>query len=129
MKKIPKHTKQNNSLKRIILAFYYSACGFSAAFKEEAAFRTEVFLSGIMIPAALLLGTNTTQQAILIGSWFLVLITEIINSAIEGIVDRISLEIHPRSKKIKDMGSAAVFLSIVNVAIIWSMVLINLGNS
>lgn len=125
MTKQTKYIKQSNNIKRIIFAFYYSACGFKAAFKEEAAFRTEIFLSGIMIPAALFFGINTTEQAILIGSWFLVLIAEIINSALEAIVDRISLEIHPESKKIKDMGSAAVFLSIINVVVIWSIILIN----
>lgn len=119
------YIKQSNTIKRIIFAFYYSACGFKAAFKEEAAFRMEVFLSGFMIPAALFLGVNATEQAILIGSWFLVLIAEIINSAIEAVVDRISLEIHPGSKKSKDMGSAAVFLSIINLVAIWTIILIN----
>jgi len=125
MTKQTEYVKQSNNIKRILFAFYYSACGFKAAFKEEAAFRAEVFLSGIMIPAALLFGVNATQRAILIGSWFLVLIAEIINSAIEAVVDRISLDIHPGSKKSKDMGSAAVFLSIINVVVIWSIVLIN----
>ena len=120
-----KHSKHPNDLKRIVLAFYYSACGFHAAFKEEAAFRMEVYASSIIIPMALLLGDTATQRAILIGSWFLVLITEIVNSAIEGIVDRISLEIHPESKKIKDMGSAAVFLSLINVLVVWGIVLIS----
>lgn len=125
MTKQTEYVKQSNNIKRILFAFYYSACGFKAAFKEEAAFRAEVFLSGIMIPAALFLGDNATQRAILIGSWFLVLIAEIINSSIEAVVDRISLEIHPGSKKSKDMGSAAVFLSIINVVVIWSIILIN----
>lgn len=117
---------KNNILeihKRISKAFYHSACGLKALFQTEVAFRQEVCLTLIVVPLAIFSGTNAIERTILISSWFLILLMEIINSAIEAVVDRISLEIHPLSKKIKDVGSAAVLLSIVHAVIVWTIIL------
>jgi diacylglycerol kinase (ATP) len=111
--------------KHLLRACHHSICGLKAAFQKDVAFRQEVLLTIIIVPLALSLGITIVEKVILIGSWFLVLLVELINSSIEALVDRISLEIHPLSKKIKDMSSAAVFLSFINAAIIWAIILIN----
>ncbi len=112
-------------LKKIVhRSLYHSLHGLRAAFKDELAFRVETILSLILIPLALLLKIPVTIKIFLISSWLLVPIIELINSSIEALVDRISLDIHPLSKKIKDMGSAAVFLSIVNAIIVWTIALL-----
>lgn len=116
-------TKHPNNVSRLFKAFCCSLCGFKVAFQDEAAFRQEVYVSIIAIPAALLIGASAIEKAILIGSLVLVLLMELINSSIEAVVDKISLEIHPLSKKIKDIGSAAVTLSIFNAVIIWVIIL------
>ena len=108
---------------RIWNAFLYSLQGISAAFKHESAFRLEVLLAVILIPTALLLPANGTGRALMIASVLLVLIVELINSAIETVVDRISPEYHPLAKRAKDIGSAAVLLSLINVPLIWTLVL------
>jgi diacylglycerol kinase (ATP) len=115
--------KGKTGLKRLWNAFNYSLAGFSAAFKNEDAFRQEVFLAAILIPIALLLHLEGIKKAVLIGSVLLVLIVELLNSGIEATVDRISLENHHLAKRAKDIGSAAVFLSLVNVAAVWLLVL------
>ncbi|EKE01331.1 MAG: hypothetical protein ACD_21C00158G0007 [uncultured bacterium] len=120
-----KHMKLANHSKRLLKAFYYSACGLKTAFQDHIAFKQAAFLTIIVIPLALILGTTAVEKVILIGSWSLVLFMEIINSAIEMLVDRISLEIHPLSKKIKDMSSAAVLLAIVNAVIVWTIILVD----
>ena len=117
--------KGKTGLKRLWNAFNYSLAGFSAAFKNEDAFRQEVFLAAILIPIALLLHLEGIKKAVLIGSVLLVLIVELLNSGIEATVDRISLENHHLAKRAKDIGSAAVFLSLVNVALVWLLVLID----
>jgi diacylglycerol kinase (ATP) len=124
MKRI-KHMKPVNNSKRLLKSFYYSACGLKAAFQDHIAFKQAVFLTIAIIPLALILGITAVERVILIGSWFLVLFAEIINSSIEMLVDRISLEIHPLSKKIKDMSSAAVLLAIINAIIVWIIILAN----
>ena len=118
------HTKNKNSAKRLFKAFYHSTCGLRAVFQNEVAFRQEVFLSIIIIPLALIFGVTAVERSILIGCWVLVLLMEVINSAIETVVDRISLEIHPLSKKIKDISSAAVLLSVINAITIWIIILV-----
>ncbi len=110
---------EKTGLIRIRKAFFYSWDGLNAAFQNEAAFRQEVLLACLMIPIPLFLSISIPMRAMMIGSLFLVLIVEILNSAIEAIVDRISLERHPLSKRAKDLGSAAVFLSLINVLGIW----------
>lgn len=115
--------KGKTGLRRLWNAFHYSLAGFSAAFKNEDAFRQEVFLAIVLIPIALLLHLEGIKKALLIGSVLLVLIVELLNSGIEATVDRISLENHHLAKRAKDIGSAAVFLSLVNVVLVWLLVL------
>lgn len=116
-----KETK--NDLKRVISATKYSIAGICAAWQNEAAFRLEVFVSVILIPAAFFVGQSGTERAVLIFSCFFVLITELLNSAIEAIVDRVGTEHHVLSGRAKDIGSAAVFLSILNLLVIWGIFL------
>ena len=115
--------KSKTGVARIWNAFLYSMEGISAAFRHETAFRQEVLLAVILIPTALLLPANGTGKALMLGSVLLVLIVELINSAIEAVVDRISPEHHPLAKRAKDFGSAAVFLSLINVPLIWTLVM------
>lgn len=115
--------KGKTGLKRLWNAFHYSLAGFSAAFKNEDAFRQEVILAIILIPTALFLHLDGLRKSVLIGSVLLVLIVELLNSGIEATVDRISLENHHLAKRAKDIGSSAVFLSLVNVILTWLLVL------
>ncbi len=108
---------------RVINAFGYSMKGLKAAFINEAAFRQELLLFVVLSPVAIWLGQSGVEQALLIGSLFLVLITELMNSAIEAIVDRIGSEMHELSGRAKDIGSAAVLLSLANVFVVWVLVL------
>ncbi|MFA5081203.1 MAG: diacylglycerol kinase [Hydrogenophilaceae bacterium] len=116
--------KGKTGLKRVWNALFYSMAGFRAAFRHEDAFRQEVILACILIPAAFFLSGEAIARALMIGSVLLVLLVELINSAIEATVDRISLENHQLAKRAKDIGSAAVFLSLVNVAVIWGLILV-----
>ena len=110
-------------LTRIINAYGYSMKGLRAAFINEAAFRQELLLFVILAPLAIWLGQNGVEQALLIGSLFLVLIVELINSAIEAVVDRFGKELHELSGRAKDIGSAAVFIAMANVIVVWGLVL------
>lgn len=104
---------------RIFWATYYSWRGFLSAVKYEAAFRQELIMVVIMLPFAFWLGDGAVEHFLLIGSGLLVLIVELLNSAIEAVVDRIGTERHRLSGQAKDMGSAAVFLSLVLMAVCW----------
>jgi len=115
--------KGKTGLRRVFNAFFYSLEGFRAAFRHEDAFRQEVLLAAVLIPVALFLPVPGMGKALMIGSVLLVLIVELINSAVEATVDRISLENHKLAKRAKDIGSAAVFVSLVNVVAIWGLVL------
>lgn len=117
------HHKGKTGLRRAWNAMFYSMAGFKAAFQHEDAFRQEVILAVILIPAALFLRHAAVERALMIGSILLVLLAELINSAIEATVDRISLEDHKLAKRAKDIGSAAVFVSLVNVVVIWALIL------
>ena len=108
---------------RIIDAGGYSWLGLKAAFQHEAAFRQELFLTIILLPAAIWLGESSLESALMIACLLIVLIAEIINSAIEAVVDRFGSEQHELAGRAKDMGSAAVFLALANVAIVWGLVL------
>lgn len=108
---------------RIIAAGGYSWLGLTAAYKHEAAFRQELWLSIVMLPLALWLAETALEAALMIACLFIVLIAEILNSAIEAVVDRFGLELHELSGRAKDMGSAAVFLALTNVVIVWGLVL------
>ena len=109
---------------RIINAAGYSWLGFKAAFQNEAAFRQEIGLILMLSPIALYFGQSYAEKAILIASLFFILLVEIINSAIEAVVDRQGDEIHELSGRAKDMGSAAVLLAFVIVALVWLSVFI-----
>lgn len=115
----------NQGLKRIIHATGYSLKGLKFAWLNEAAFREEVILALIAIPLAMWLGDNHVEQALMIITCFLVLIAEVVNSAIEAVVDRISEEHHPLSGSAKDLGSAAVFLSLGLLILVWALMLLN----
>ena len=105
--------ENNKGLRRVYNAFFFSMNGFKACFKTEEAFRQEVFLAGLMIPTSFFIAANAIEQTLLVGSVVLVLIVEILNTAVERAIDRISFEKHELSKEAKDMGSAAVFLALV----------------
>lgn len=109
-------------LRRILDAAGYSAAGLTTAWRGEEAFRQEVLLGLILAPSALWLGQSAMERLLLVGSWLIVLIVEILNSAVEAVVDRISDDHHPLSGQAKDLGSAAVFLSLVLAALVWGTV-------
>lgn len=109
---------------RIINAAGYSWLGFKAAYQNEAAFRQELWLSVVLTPVALYLGQGYAEKAVLIASLVFILLVEILNSAIEAVVDRFGDEIHPLSGRAKDMGSAAVFLAFAIATLVWFAVLI-----
>jgi diacylglycerol kinase (ATP) len=115
--------KGKTGLRRIWNAFFYSMEGFKAAFHNEDAFRQEVLLAAILIPLALFLPASGLGKALMITSVLLVLVVELLNSAIEATVDRISFENHQLAKRAKDIGSAAVFVSLWNVVVVWGLVL------
>lgn len=113
----------NKGLTRLIKAGHYSWAGAKAAYQNEEAFRQEVWVLLLAVPLALWLGDGGVEKALLIGSVLLLLMVELLNSAIEAVVDRIGTEQHPLSGRAKDMGSAAVTVAVVNVIIIWLFVL------
>ena len=106
-------------LGRIIKAARCSMQGFAASWRHESAFRQESVLALLSVPAAAWLATSLSQFALLVSVWCLVLVVELLNSAIESLTDRVSLERHELSGRAKDMGSAAVFVSLVIVALVW----------
>ena len=112
----------NSRLRRRGNALFYSLDGLAAAFRHEDAFRIEVLLSLILIPLALHMHVSGVAKALMVGSILLVLIAELVNSSIEAITDRISLENHVLAKRAKDMGSAAVMLSLINVVAVWLII-------
>ena len=116
--------KGKTGLNRLINALKYSIAGTLAAFKHEDAFRQEVVLFLILAPIALFLTNVPSERALMIGSLILIIIIELLNSAVEATVDRISIKHHKLAKRAKDIGSAAVFFSLINAAIIWLIILI-----
>jgi diacylglycerol kinase (ATP) len=116
--------KGKTGLQRILNAAGYSWAGLQAAFRHEDAFRQEVYLALLLIPLALYLGETGIERALMIAPVLGVLIVELLNSAIEAAVDRISLEHHQLIKRAKDMGSAAVMIALANVCVVWSLVLL-----
>ncbi len=115
--------KGKKGLVRLWNATGYSRDGILAAWRHEAAFREEILLAAITIPLALYLGKTGVERALLVGSIILILIVEILNSALEAVVDKASPEKHELAKRAKDMGSAAVMFSLTNAAVIWACVL------
>lgn len=108
---------------RIIRAFRYSWQGFRACYRHEAAFRQEVLVAAMAVPLGLWLGEGGVEKALLVGSWLLVMIVELLNSAVEATVDRFGPEHHKLSGRAKDIGSAAVFLAISLSVLVWTLIL------
>jgi diacylglycerol kinase (ATP) len=117
--------KGRTGIERIAYAAKYSWQGLSTAVRSESAFRQEVVLAAMMLPAAWWLGRNWREVALLAGTVVLVLIVELLNSAIEAVVDRVSLDLHDLSKRAKDYGSAAVLLALVLCGATWAAALWN----
>ncbi len=111
--------KGRTGLDRVVHATGYSIEGLKAAYRGESAFRQEFWLAALMLPAAFWLGGSWVEVALLAGSVILVLIVELLNSGIEAAIDRVSFELHELSKRAKDLGSAAVFLSLLLCGGIW----------
>lgn len=110
-------------IKRIISAFHYSCNGMQACWKMEAAFRQELTACIFLVPSAIYFAKSSIELSLMLGSCLIVLIVELLNSGIEAVVDRISPENHELSGLAKDLGSAAVLLSIANLILIWSLII------
>ena len=116
--------KSTGGLRRVLRACRYSLQGLGAALKYEAAFRQELALVVVLVPAAIWLGRDTTEVLLLLFSMLLVLVTELLNSAVEALADALSVETHPLLGRAKDLGSAAVMLALLCSAGLWAHVLI-----
>lgn len=117
--------KGKTGLRRLINATRYSLAGIAEAARHEDAFRQELLLAVVLVPLGLWLGHSGIARALLCGSVLLVLIVELLNSAVEATVDRISLENHQLAKRAKDLGSAAVMLALVATGLVWILVLLD----
>jgi diacylglycerol kinase (ATP) len=115
--------KGRTGLRRLLNATGYSLSGLRSAWRHEDAFRQEVALAALAVPLALFIGPTGTGKALMVFSVLLVMVVELLNSAIEAAVDRISLENHRLAKRAKDIGSAAVMVSLLNAALVWTLVL------
>ena len=135
MKDLPEHVQtggaqapgvppKRRGIARLIAAAGYSFAGLRSAFASEEAFRLEVVVFVLFTPVALYLGENGVERALLIGVLLLLMIIELLNTAVEAVVDRIGSDYHELSKQAKDVGSAAVFLGMVLVALVWGLVLL-----
>lgn len=112
-------------LARLVYATRYSAAGFAAAWRGEEAFRQEIVLGMILVPGAFWLGQSAVERAALIGTWLLVLVVELLNTAVEATVDRIGHERNPLSGQAKDLGSAAVLTSLLVMVLAWGAVVVD----
>jgi diacylglycerol kinase (ATP) len=117
------HLKGKRGLKRLWNATRYSMQGLAAAWRHEDAFRQELLLTLVALPLGLWLGENGVERALLAGSVLLILVVELLNSALESIIDKTSPEMHELAGRAKDMGSAAVLMSIILAALVWSLTL------
>ncbi|CAG1009935.1 undecaprenol kinase [Anaerolineales bacterium] len=116
--------KGKTGFKRLLSAFRNSCSGLQEAYRNENAFRQEVLLAAILLPLAFWVSSEAIGRALMISSVLLLLIVELLNSAIEAAVDRISLDDHPLAKRAKDIGSAAVLICIINLIVVWLLVLL-----
>lgn len=116
--------KGKTGMQRVINATRYSLEGLAAAARHEDAFRQELILAAVLVPLGLWVGADGVERALLVGSVLMVLVVELLNSAVEATVDRVSLEDHQLAKRAKDIGSAAVMMSLVTVGVVWLLVLL-----
>ncbi|WP_435337124.1 diacylglycerol kinase [Acinetobacter sp. LH3_13] len=116
--------KGTSGVQRILNATSYSLAGFKAAFKNEAAFRQIILINTLLIPLSFFMPVSRVEQVLMIVVCLLAIIVELINSAIEAVVDRVSMAQHPLSKNAKDMGSAAQFVALAIIALTWAACLI-----
>ena len=116
--------KGTSGLQRILNATGYSLAGFKAAFQNEAAFRQIILINLLLIPLSFFMPVSRVEQVLMIVVCLLAIIVELINSAIEAVVDRVSMEQHPLSKNAKDMGSAAQFVALAIITLTWGACLI-----
>jgi diacylglycerol kinase (ATP) len=115
--------EQNKGIRRIINATFFSMAGLRAAWRNEAAFRQECVLTLILTPVAVWLGQNAVERSLLIGTCCLVLIVELLNSAVEAVVDRVGTDHHQLSGRAKDLGSAGVFVSLLLTLVVWVLII------
>ncbi len=111
-------------LRRVVNAGGYSMAGLAAAWRHESAFRQLCMMNLVLLPLAFWFDVSRSERALLVMAPLLCLIVELLNSAIEAVVDRVSLELHPLSKNAKDMGSAAQFMALTLVTLVWAIVLL-----
>lgn len=116
--------KGKTGLIRIVHAFFNSCAGLADAWRHESAFRQEILLAAILVPVALAVPASPVERAVLIAAVLLVMIVELLNTGVEVAIDRISFEHHSLSKRAKDIGSAAVFVSLVLLAAVWTAILV-----
>jgi diacylglycerol kinase (ATP) len=113
---------ENTGFKRIVNATFFSFAGLRAAWRDEAAFRQECALAIVLTPAAFWLGDTAVERSLLIGTCWLVLIVELLNSAVEAVVDRVGTDHHKLSGQAKDLGSAGVFVSLALTVVVWGLI-------
>lgn len=123
MEPVPSPFKSVRGLRRVFNAWRYSMQGLAAATRHEAAFRQELLLAAVLVPAAFFVGRSLIEVLLLLGTVFVVLIAELLNSALETLADAVSVEHHPLIGRAKDIGSAAVWLSLALLALVWVAVL------
>ncbi len=116
--------KGKTGIRRLLNALRYSFAGLRSAYRNEDAFRQELLLALVLVPLAFWLEPGATARALMIGSVLLLIVVELLNSAVEATVDRISLDDHRLAKRAKDIGSAAVLISLINLATVWLLVLL-----
>ncbi len=114
--------KGKRGLRRLLNAFFYSLSGLALAYRHESAFRQEVVLAVILVPIAVALPVTAVERVLLVGAVLLTLIVELLNSSVEAAVDRIGFDTHRLAKRAKDIGSAAVFLSLLMLAGTWASI-------
>jgi diacylglycerol kinase (ATP) len=119
---LPEPQKKRN-LRNFVASIRYGVDGFSAAFRHEPSFREDLLFALMLTPVAVILPVNAVSTAVMIGSLFLIIIVELLNSAIEWVIDYLRPEVHPLAKRIKDMASAAVFLAYIHCIVTWTILL------
>jgi diacylglycerol kinase (ATP) len=114
--------KGQRGLQRLLNALFYSLSGLRLAFHHESAFRQEVALAALLLPVACLVNVSAAERALLFGSVLFLLVVELLNSSVEAAIDRIGFDTHRLSKRAKDLGSAAVLVALVMLAITWGLI-------